>query len=181
MWWVKCAGVGADISSIPPVPSWRDFSYKQTLQPFFPPWPIPPYGRRISWSNGWMWEKSLSKFTQAFPLFLFWSHLCKSPDFRSAPSHVVNILIHEGGLPLSSVANARWVSVSNSGKVLGRLWRLHIQVLSSDQILISNKAGIFDLHLSDTLAYPYKGEDSILFGVPQTLTNRIQTALLFKA
>lgn len=40
---------------------------------------------------------------------------------------------------------------------------------------------MIDLHLSDTLVYPYKGEDSILFGVPQTLTNRIQTVLLFKA
>ena len=46
---------------------------------------------------------------------------------------------------------------------LERILWLRIKVLSSDKLLISNKADIFDLHLSDTLVYPHKAEESILF------------------
>ena len=67
-------------------------------------------------------EKSLSKFIQAFPCFLsFWSHLCKDPAF---PVCSISCGKHPdpwGRSVLSSIAYARWISVSNSGAVLGRM------------------------------------------------------------
>lgn len=108
--WSVFLGVGdVDTSSITSVFYWRGFNYKETLQPFFSPQLAPCYVRRINWSD-WDVEEVTEKVYLS--LFLsFWSYLSKVPAFRSAPYHVVNVLIHEGGLQVRIVAYAQWVIV----------------------------------------------------------------------